>query len=172
MLGSLLAYDSNGVVIATLSHMVSQDENGNVTGLVDFEQHEINGDELTDIWKVDSAVGSKTWPEWLGSRAHEFKVELDGPPGRKRIKALIHVGRPEITDDSGVIAPAVPGSGHRRERSNIEKAIQDRIKNSNEPAVYIGDILGGPEKPITLDSEGKNAEKIKIVRPTLPSVSL
>ena len=48
-----------------------------------------------------------TWPEWIGGRAHDFKVELQG----KQIKALVH-----------------KASGHRRERAPVEAEISRRIK--------------------------------------------
>jgi len=102
----LLAYDGNGDVVATLDHVVARDDHGNVVGLVDFEAHEAAGAEHTDIWNVSNATGSKVWPEWLGGRAHEFRVELAGPPGAKRITALVH-----------------RDSGHRRDRAAIEAAI-------------------------------------------------
>ena len=43
MLKSLLAYDSDGNVIATLDNVVVRDPDGNVTGLIDFAAHEDAG---------------------------------------------------------------------------------------------------------------------------------
>ena len=106
MLHSLLAYDAAGNVVATLEHMVARDDDGNATGLIDFGAHEADGGEHTDIWTVEHAIGSKVWPEWIGSRAHDFRVELAGPPGRKHIAALVH-----------------KTSGHRRERDAIVRHI-------------------------------------------------
>ena len=90
MIGPLLAYDATGNIVATLDSMVARDADGNVTGLIDFAAHEAADGEHTDIWSVSDATGAKTWPEWLGGRAHDFRVELAGPPGHKHIAALIH----------------------------------------------------------------------------------
>jgi len=133
---SLIAYDAAGNVVATLDHMVARDDRGDVVGLIDFAAHEANGGEHTDIWHVANAAGSKIWPEWIGSRAHEFKVELAGEPGRKQITALVH-----------------KDSGHRRERHMIEHAI------ASTPVVDgvrdIRHVVGGPQKPLHLDEHGR-----------------
>jgi len=118
MLCMLIAYDAAGNVVATLDHVVVRDADGEVTGLVDFAAHEGADGKLRDIWNAGSAVGSATWPEWIGGRAHDFRVELDG----KRIKALVH-----------------KDSGHRRERSAIEAAIKAR-RPREEVDVQIGGL--------------------------------
>ena len=87
---SLIAYDAAGNVLATLDQMIALDEHGKAIGHIDFAAHESNGGEHTDIWRVDGAAGSKTWPEHLGSLAHDYRVELVGEPGQKRIAALVH----------------------------------------------------------------------------------
>lgn len=92
-----------GAVVGTLDYMVARNAAGEVVGLIDFEAHEAAGGRLTDIWRHSDAAGSGTWPEFIGARAHEFRVELDGS---KRITALVH-----------------KQSGHRRVRSDIEAAI-------------------------------------------------
>ena len=91
---------------------------------------------LRDIWDVENAVGSGTWPEWIGGRAHDFKVETD--PSTKRIKALVH-----------------KTSGHRRTRSSVEAAISKRIKDATGQPADIRDLVGGPTRPLVLDDEGK-----------------
>jgi hypothetical protein len=189
---SLLAYDADGSVIATLDYLVARDDAGNVTGLVDFAAHETAGGEHTDIWRVGggvpaaeeegeavpisshstvtissgpetpyvpgtawSAKGSKCWPEWLGSAAHVFRVELEGEPGRKRIAALVRRSRPAGTrDERGRFLPAVAG-GHRRERAAIEAAIAavEPVNGARD----IRHIVGGPGKPLALDADGKTA---------------
>ena len=88
----LLAYDVAGDVIATLDWLVAFDENDDAVGLVDFE-----ATDPADVWEVDGAADSATWPEELGARAHDFRVETGGG----RITALIH-----------------KASGHRRERAD------------------------------------------------------
>lgn len=136
MLAMLIAYGAGGDVIATLDYMVAKDPEGRVVGLVDFGAHEAAGGDMLEVWQVDGAKGSKAWPEWIGSRAHEFRVELAGPAGRKRISALVH-----------------KTSGHRRERAAVETAIADRI-SAGDPA-DIRDLVGGPELPLLLDDDGR-----------------
>lgn len=152
MLCSLIAYDARGDVVATLDHMVARDAAGNVTGLVDFAAHEEAGGEHTAIWNVSGAAGSKVWPEWLGGRAHDFRVELAGPPGRKRIAALVH-----------------RVSGHRRVRASIEAAIAERIAAAD--VADLRDLLGGPDRPLTLDSEGRTAAPVVHQPTTLPVIA-
>lgn len=146
--GMLLAYDAAGEIVATLDHRVIYAEDGSALGLVDFAAHEEAGGDHTDIWRVTqehdgvdlgTVKGSKVWPEWLGARAHEFRVELEGPPGRRRIGALIH-----------------KASGHRRERADVEAAIARR-HSETEPGepVDLRDIVGGPTRPVDLDEAGR-----------------
>ena len=136
MIGPLLAYDATGNIVATLDSMVARDADGNVTGLIDFAAHEAADGEHTDIWSVSDATGAKTWPEWLGGRAHDFRVELAGPPGHKHIAALIH-----------------RESGHRRERAAIEAAIA-AVEPDAAGARDIRHIVGGPTRPLHLDTDG------------------
>lgn len=130
----LLAYDATGAVVATLGHMVARDDGGNVVGLVDFAAHEDAGGSLTDIWRVSNAVGSGTWPEWLGAQAHAFSVVLD--PQTKRITQLIH-----------------KTSGFRRVRAQIEAAIAAAPPDANGVR-DIRAIVGGPQRPLALDNNG------------------
>jgi hypothetical protein len=146
---SLIAYDASGVVVATMDYLVRYDENGLAIGLVDFAAHEEAGGELTDVWRVSNAVGSKTWPEWLGTKAHRMTVELVGPPGRKHLAALVHP------------------SGHRRVRADIEAAIEERIRNGNGD---IRGIVGGPGRPLQLDEEGKTKPREKREGSALPLI--
>jgi hypothetical protein len=138
----LLAYDVNGNVIATLDYLVHRDDQGRVIGLVDFDTYEQAGGEMTDVWTVEGATGSKVWPEWLGSRAQEFQVELDGEPGHKRAVALVH-----------------RESGERRERIAIEAAIAERIAAAGDQPADIRDIVGGPGRPLRLNDEGRTVSR-------------
>jgi hypothetical protein len=152
MLCQLLAYDEHGKVVATLSYCVAKDEDGNVVGLIDFEAYESQGAKLRDIWNVSNAVGSATWPEYLGGAAHDFKVELDE---NNRIVALVH-GR----------------SRRKRKRSDIEAAIAERraVTPPGEP-VDLRDIVGGPNRPLLLDEEGRTQPRpAKSQRPAFPIV--
>lgn len=134
-LGVLLAYDTAGNVVATLDYMVRYDDDGAPLGLVDFESHEKAGGEHTAIWNVENAAGSKVWPEWLGSRVHDFRVELEGPPGRKRIAALVH----KVT-------------GARRDRAALEAAIAERIAHAAGKPADLRDLVGGPDRPLRGES--------------------
>lgn len=144
MLSMLLAYDADGNVVATLDYLVARDDAGEVTGLVDFEAHEAAGGELTDVWRVDGAKGSKTWPEWIGGRAHDFRVELAGPPGGKRIAAIVH-----------------RASGHRRQRADVEAAIAERIVAANGQPADVRDLVGGPDRPLLIDDHGRTRGRSK-----------
>ncbi len=154
MLGMLLAYDAAGVVVATLDHLVQYDDDGNVIGLVDFGAHEESGRDNTAIWTVSNATGSKVWPEWLGGAAHNFRAELQGPPGRKHIGALVH-----------------KTSGYRRERAAIEAAIAARIVEAGTEPADLRDIVGGPDRPLILGATGRDAPRPVSVGPTLPVIA-
>jgi len=157
ILGMLLAYDSAGDVVGTLDYMVryADDQNRTPLGLIDFAEHEEAEGEHLLIWSVDGASGSKVWPEWLGSRAHDFRVELAGPPGHKRIVALVH-----------------KTSGHRRERAVIEAAITGRIAAAGDQPADIRDLVGGPDRPMRLDPDGKTHDKSKDPEQTRPNLPL
>lgn len=142
--GILLAYDSEGNVLDTLDYLVARDEQGNVLGIVDFSAYEEQGGKfrLTEdrgIWNYSGAAGSAVWPEWLGPRATEFKVELDRRH-KHPIRRLVH-----------------RQSGHVRDRGQIEQAISDRADEAGEEPVDLRDIVGGPGRPIPLDDDGKTA---------------
>lgn len=132
---SLLAYDDSGSIVGTLDYCVARNDAGDVVGLVDFEAHELAGGKLRDIWLVSNATGSGTWPEWLGSQAHGFTVELH--PQTKRITALVH-----------------KVSGHRRERAAIEAAIE-AVQPDATGAKDIRHLVGGPNRPLALDENGQ-----------------
>jgi hypothetical protein len=152
MLSMLIAYDQDGNVVGVMDWCVAKDKNGEVVGLIDFEAHELAGGKLRDIWDKEGAVGSATWPEWLPGAAYEFRVELDE---NKRIAALVH-RRTRV----------------KRKRSDIEKAIAERRAATppGEP-VDLRDILGGPQRPLKLDEEGRTQPRpAKSQRPAFPIV--
>lgn len=140
-MAELIAYDTDGNIIATLGHMVARDDAGEVIGLVDFEGHELAGGALTDIWVVSHAAGSGTWPEHLSARAHDFRVERD--PATKRITSLVH-----------------KKSGYRRERAAIEAAIAAAPALRNNAGHVIGKdvrrIVGGPARPLAIGDDGRD----------------
>lgn len=164
MVGVLLAYDSDYNVIATRDWQVIYDEAGHPLGLADFERHELAGGEHTEIWTVSQtfdgverpARGSKFWPEFLGPGAHDFRVELEGPPGAKRITALVH-----------------RESGHRRERSAFDAAVRDRIAATpagEEPDLRA--IVGGPNRPLPIDEHGRTAQRPVRRVPKVPLIGV
>jgi hypothetical protein len=144
MLGMLIAYDADGNVIATLDHLVALDDDGTPLGLADFDAHEQAGGEMTDVWTVEGAKGSKVWPEWLGSKAHHFRVELDGEPGHKRAVALVH-----------------RESSERRERAAVETAIAARLAAADGEPADIRDLVGGPDRPLRIDPEGRTLRTVR-----------
>lgn len=150
MLSMLIAYNLIGEVIATLDYMVARDESGKVIGLIDFAVQEATGG-LTDVWNIGGAAGSGTWPEWLGSGAYDFKVER----ANGRISALVH----KI-------------SGTRRSRVTIEAAIAERIAAAGDEPADIRDLVGGPDRPLLLDGEGRTAIRVPVQRPNLPIIGL
>lgn len=142
--GMLIAYDIDGNVMATLDYLVARDETGRAVGIVDFVALEDAGGRLRlgpdrphGVWNVPGANGSGSWPEWLGARAHDFRVDVkDG-----RIVGLIH-----------------RDSGKRRSRFLIERAIAKRIRDTPEgEAADLRDLVGGPQKPLRLDGYGESA---------------
>lgn len=163
----LLAYDAVGNVVATLAYVVAKDDAGRVVGLVDFAAHEDAGGRLRDAWEADGAAGSVHWPEWLGGRAHDFKVELEFAPGgaRARARALVH-----------------KTSGFRRERVAIEAAIAARVAQANAAREalaaagrsdvrvmpYVADLVGGPNRPLLLDEDGRTRVRVRNERAALP----
>jgi hypothetical protein len=159
----LLAYDAAGEVVATLDYMVARGADDKVIGLVDFEAHELGGGALTDVWIVAGAVGSGTWPEWLGERAHDFRVELAPSGVRPKIAALVH-----------------KSSGRRRERAAIEAALAPAVADlagADGQAVQeaamrtVVAVLGAPGHPLRLDDDGAPlAPPERHERPALPII--
>lgn len=137
MISMLIAYNAAGDVVATLDHLVARDTEGNVVGLHDFAAHEEAGGKLRDFWNVSGAAGSGSWPEWIGSRAHEFRVDLNAD---KQIRALVH-----------------KVSGHRRSRMLLERAVK-AVEPNEDGAKDIRHLVGGPGKPLILDDQGRNVQ--------------
>ena len=151
MLTMLIAYDAAGNVVQTLDYMAACDADGNVTGLYDFAAHEAADGKLRDFWNVPDAIGSATWPEWLGGHAHDFTVELTPD---KRIRALVH------------------RSSHRRERQTVDDAIAARVAAANGEPADLRDLVGGPDRPLILDDEGRTLpRRSRSLRDVLPLVA-
>lgn len=140
--GMLLAYDADGNVIATLDFLVVLDPlTRDAVGLADFAGMEeaavpFRGPgEHVNVWTIEGAAGSAVWPQYLGTAAHDFRVELDE---QKRIQAIVH--RP---------------SGTRQTRAALEAAIADRVAGAGhgEPA-DLSDLVGGPDRPLEVTPTG------------------
>jgi hypothetical protein len=174
MRGMLIAYDERGNVIHTLDYMVVLDpDTQEPLGMLDFLLCEENGIGNIEFWKVltydldengnkvlrdpQPVKGSKVWPEWIGGSAHQFRVILAGPPGRKRIVKLIH-----------------KQSGHVRDREQIEAAIAERVEKAKAQGVPadLRDLLGGPDRPLKLDEDGRNRPRAGSARKQLPVVAV
>lgn len=139
----LIAYDRAGNVVTVLEFLVLPDGEGSY-GLVDLEEAERSGLKLRSLWEVSGASGSTHWPEHLGERFHEFRVERDrrfALPARR----LVH-----------------RGSGHVRDRAVIEAAVE-QAKAMPDPAARrraIADIVGHPLRAIDLDATGRTRAKV------------
>lgn len=190
MLSSLLAYMDNGDVdtdgeplydVIAMKPMQRQPHSDGTWTFRDFEEMELAGEEMIGVWIVTRwskpdgtgtptpARGSKSWPEWI-DRYTDFRVRLEGSPGRKRIVALVH-----------------KQSGHRRVRAEIEAELARRMDAARTQAIADGvqlrelyvdagivsldeateipdpeptpvdarDLLGGATRPLSLDDEGR-----------------
>lgn len=126
---------------------------GEVLALVDFAAFEVAGGENTvthrlmvpDEDGVNTVRGSKVWPEWIGGAALQFRVELEGSPGARRISALVH-----------------KVSGYRRERVVLEAEIDRRISvrraEAEAKAVAIRSSM-----PVPRDVQGRFLPKLAVV---------
>lgn len=195
MLCSLLAYDDDYNVIAMKPAQREPRPDG-TWQLVDFEERELAGVEMTSVWIVERwegeygvgtprpARGAKTWPEWI-DRYTDFRVELEGPAGQKRIAALVH-----------------RQSGYRRERAAIEADLKRRMDAARAEAVENGallrelyvdagivspeeaasipdpdpervdarELLGGPTRPLSLDDDGRTIGRGPVTADVAPLV--
>lgn len=189
MLCSLLAIrSSDGQVLGTLDSLNVTGPDGRAVE-IDFSAIEAAGapfrlraDNSEGVWMVPGADASGTWPEWLGLAASDFRAETVGVGRALRIVALVHVGHGAWRDETGVLHPAVPGSGHRRVRADIEAAIEGRIEARRAEAVKhavrfrdargvdvpvravpepadITDIVGAPFAPLELDDTGRTTAR-------------
>lgn len=127
-------------------------------------------------WVVDDdppVVGAGTWPEFLGPAAHDFRVDVR--PGAKggthKVRGLIHAT-----------------SGHRRDRAALVAEVERRVRVATEARearraarrataggapptdaidgveVDVGDLFGGPDRPLRLDAEGRTVSEDRPVR--------
>lgn len=144
----LIAYDRQGNVICALDFLVNEDEDGTYR-LVDLEGTEAAGTKLRELWEVSGASGSTTWPEYLGERFPEFRVQLD-----RRFK---HAGRRLVHRRSGVA----------RDRVAVEDAIVARkeaarqeAKAGRRPRFDLRPVIGSPMSPIVLDDTGRDRGQV------------
>lgn len=162
-MGSMMvAWNADDEIIATFSFMAKRDDDGEVIGHYDFEAHELAGGDMTLLWKVPGAVASATWPEFIGMRAHDFRVRRR--PGPKGVTHLITALEHKV-------------SGHRRERVDVEAKLVARrashkasLPPGQEGVVYtpVGDIVGGPGKPLPLGDDGREMAAYVVGSPDVP----
>lgn len=155
----LLAYNAGGEVVGTLDYLVARDETGKVLGLYDFAAHEAKGGKLRDFWQFSpaQAVGSGTWPEFLGHRAHEFRVELEG----KRIVRLHHPSkhvRHRVRVEDAITKAHESAIAEIRKQAKLRKGLDVEI---TAPVVDLRAIVGGPSKPLELDEDGRTRPKVE-----------
>lgn len=151
-----IAWDAGGDVIAVLETLVVHDEEGQLLGVVDIAELERSGGEMIEAWRVEGAAGSGSWPEWIGGRALEFRVELEpgwthaavDPERPHRVRALVH-----------------KGSGHRRERGAIEGAAA-QVKPDRR--ADLRRITGGTDRPLRLDDRGRTVRAGELPPRRLP----
>ena len=192
MLAALIAYDADGNVVATLDYMVVRDSEGNATGLIDFEGHELAGGKLRDIWDVsslDAPAPEKVRAEVAASLGikpeavktlpptHPFRIAHEQVQGSgtwpEWIGGQAHAFRAELGPDKRITALVHRDSGYRRERSAVEAAI-DAVEPDAEGLKDIRHLVGGPSRPLVLDDSGKTSERAPVVMGTpahLPRVA-
>lgn len=133
----LLGYDRSGGIVTALDFLVWPDGEGGY-GLVDLAEAEASGMRLRHLWDVSGASGSCHWPEHLGERVHEFRVELDRSRSHPAVR-LVH-----------------RGSGHVRERAAIEAAAeQAQALPADLREAALAAVLGHPLRPLDLDPDGR-----------------
>jgi hypothetical protein len=187
MLQSIIFWDASGQVVGWIDSMNAYDDDHNVIGKVDFEAHELAGGRLRDIKHVEDAVGGGTWLEWLGGSAYDFTVELDPNPfpARARITALVHKKsghrrvradiEAAITERINEKKAAAKKAGDEIRRDLKRRGLDDEMvalveDPASEPA-DLRDLLGGPNRPLLLDEEGRTRPRpAKSRRPALPVV--
>lgn len=139
----LIAYDRSGNIVASMDHLAIEDDAG-VVRAVDFVANERAGVKLRNLWLVSGARGSTTWPEHLGHRFGEFRVELD-PAHPLRGRRLVH-----------------RGSGHVRDRESIELDIERRKqaqRRAGRRTLDVRPFLGDAVTPLALDDHGRTRPK-------------
>lgn len=128
----LIAYDARGSIFAVLHELYWTAPDGSVHA-VDLEAAE--GGRLRDLWEVSRASGSAYWPEHLGDRFTEFRVERESG----RAVRLIH-----------------RGSGHVRHRGLIEDALAAIEETQWGPLLAARRrILGDAGHPLRLGHDGR-----------------
>ena len=160
-LGCVLYYDpASGEVAGVIDYQLAVDDDGNTTGIIDFEQMELDDLAPADFGMGVSRSGDPTvfesgfWPEWIGGQAQHFVVEWQPPAAGKR--------RPRIT------ALRHRVSGHRRVRAQIEAARQARWDATPKgQAVDMRDLIGTPTRPLVLDDTGRTKAR-PVTPPSTP----
>lgn len=122
-MASVLAYDGDGNVVASLDAMRIAGPSGPEP--LDALAYESAGRPFLDIWNVTGAAGSGAWPEHLGIAATRFRVELDG----SRIVRL-------VDRETGAV----------RDREAIERAVADIVAAGGDART----VCGSPAAPLAI----------------------
>lgn len=131
MIGMALGYDEDGHVIAGL-HVLVRYVDGEPQ-LVDFEELEAQG-ILASVWNPSGVSGTGSWPEWLRAEdAIQHDVALD---------------------EQGRITSVQRRGGIVRSRADITAEIESRLREG-EGVADIRDLVGGPDRPLVLDPQGR-----------------
>lgn len=184
MLGMLIFYDVNGAVVEIRRSQIMplwlvqelgvaalgvRDETGEfittregeVAVVADFSSHEEAGGALGDYGSNAQAVGSATWPEWLHMRdVQACDLEFESgwsrhtPRGERpafRLRALVN-----------------KASGHRRDRRDIEAAIEGRIAAKRAEAEAKAAVMRAA-MPARRDAQGRFLPRSPVVVESEPA---
>lgn len=154
MICSMVGWDADGIVRLTVELFLRYDPATDRPIVVDFEETERAGTDLRELYCIrdrdgnDRLAGYGSWPEWLPpDKVHgRFRVDLRPGPrgGSPKVRALVH-----------------RQSGVRREREVIEAAIAERVRRAKErdELADLRDLVGGPDRPLPLDDEGRTRRR-------------
>jgi len=142
-LGMGLAYNAAGDVVATLDYLVRPE------GIVDLVGLDEEG-RLGEVFSVQGATGAGTFPAYLGAQAHDYRViQAAG-----KITALQH-----------------KTNGSRIERADIEARIIAKLEaEQGNPQINLTEVIGAPDRPLSLTTEGKLRQRAVPVAAELPTL--
>jgi hypothetical protein len=135
---AVLIWDADGNVTGTVEFLVQTMPDDSVQ-VVDLVAHDEAG-TLGDIIDAPDAAGMGAFPLFIGSRAHEYRVDVAaGKVTAGKVTALVH-----------------RSNGNRIERDEVEARVEARLAEAegDEP-VNLTDVIGSPFRPLHLTLDGK-----------------